>query len=250
MPASRAGWLTQIRSHRWAGAEYVALLVFVPETYLPAVLKARAKKLRKAGRTDVRAPIEIDDRSIPRVLLTSCYRPFRAFVICNFKSRTSELTLAAIRRNPRARTDGAGPVHLDRHSPRHPVHVLLRVRHRISPVRLVRPSLCSAVPRIAPLTLHCPGTSARRKLSVSPTFPSDWASSSAGYAIPSGRATTVARRSSSVAGRRLKSTFARGCTASSCARFRSSGSHSRRTTTCIGSSRWCVIPSAQTDLFD
>ncbi|GAA5997332.1 MFS transporter [Rhodotorula paludigena] len=75
----------------WAGAEYVALLVFVPETYLPAVLKARAKKLRKAGRTDVRAPIEIDDRSIPRVLLTSCYRPFQilalepmALVLCTW----------------------------------------------------------------------------------------------------------------------------------------------------------------------
>ncbi|GJN92211.1 hypothetical protein Rhopal_005241-T1 [Rhodotorula paludigena] len=75
----------------WAGAEYAALLFFVPETYLPAVLKARAKKLRKAGRTDVRAPIEIDDRSIPRVLLTSCYRPFQilalepmALVLCTW----------------------------------------------------------------------------------------------------------------------------------------------------------------------
>ncbi|BGP44550.1 hypothetical protein JCM10450v2_000364 [Rhodotorula kratochvilovae] len=60
----------------WAGAEFIALVVFVPETYLPAVLQKKAVKLRKAGRTDVRAPIEVDTRSISRVILMSCSRPF------------------------------------------------------------------------------------------------------------------------------------------------------------------------------
>ncbi|GAA5859832.1 hypothetical protein JCM1840_006476 [Sporobolomyces johnsonii] len=59
----------------WAGAEFIAMLLLVPETYLPAVLKKKAKKLRKAGRTDVRAPIELDDRSMIKVLGISCIKP-------------------------------------------------------------------------------------------------------------------------------------------------------------------------------
>lgn len=60
----------------WAFAEWIALIVLVPETYLPALLVTKAKRLRKEGRTDVRAPLELDPRSIPRVLLVSCGRPF------------------------------------------------------------------------------------------------------------------------------------------------------------------------------
>ncbi|GAA5925312.1 hypothetical protein JCM3775_006420 [Rhodotorula graminis] len=61
----------------WAALELVLLIVVVPETYLPAVLKKKAAKLRKAGRTDVRAPIEVDTRSITSVIKTSCSRPFQ-----------------------------------------------------------------------------------------------------------------------------------------------------------------------------
>lgn len=61
----------------WAAIEFVLILTLVPETYAPALLKRRAKKLRKAGRTDVKAPIEIDDRNIAGVILMSCTRPFR-----------------------------------------------------------------------------------------------------------------------------------------------------------------------------
>ncbi|GAA6032025.1 hypothetical protein JCM8097_003393 [Rhodosporidiobolus ruineniae] len=64
----------------WAGVELVLLFLFVPETFVPAVLKKKAKKLRKAGRTDVRAPIEVDDRSIAKVIGISCTRPFQLLV--------------------------------------------------------------------------------------------------------------------------------------------------------------------------
>lgn len=60
----------------WAGVELLLLVLFVPETFLPALLVTRARKLRKEGRTDVRAPLELDQRSLARVLIVSCGRPF------------------------------------------------------------------------------------------------------------------------------------------------------------------------------
>jgi hypothetical protein len=60
----------------WAGIEYLALLLVVPETYLPALLVSKAKALRKGGREDVRAPLELDTRKVPLLILRSCGRPF------------------------------------------------------------------------------------------------------------------------------------------------------------------------------
>ncbi|GAA6006686.1 hypothetical protein JCM10207_005020 [Rhodosporidiobolus poonsookiae] len=75
----------------WAGIELLLLVLLVPETYLPAVLKKKAKKLRKAGRADVKAPIELDTRSIAAVIGTSCVKPFEllalepmALVLCTW----------------------------------------------------------------------------------------------------------------------------------------------------------------------
>lgn len=62
----------------WAGFEMVILYLFVPETYLPALLVSKAKKLRKTGRSDVKAPLELSTRSVPRTILTNCGRPFGA----------------------------------------------------------------------------------------------------------------------------------------------------------------------------
>lgn len=67
----------KLRGNSWSAVEFVALLLFVPETYLQAILKKKAQKLRKAGRTDVRAPVEVDERSIATVIMVSCYKPFR-----------------------------------------------------------------------------------------------------------------------------------------------------------------------------
>lgn len=61
----------------WAAIELVALVFFVPETYLPAILLIKAKRLRKTGRAEVKAPMELSEKSIPRVIATSCTRPFR-----------------------------------------------------------------------------------------------------------------------------------------------------------------------------
>ncbi|GAA6014861.1 hypothetical protein JCM11491_002140 [Sporobolomyces phaffii] len=69
----RVTWYTLLG---WGGLELCALVLFVPETFLPAVLKKKAKRIRKAGRTDVRAPIELDTRSIAAVLRVSCTQPF------------------------------------------------------------------------------------------------------------------------------------------------------------------------------
>ncbi|GAA5922081.1 MFS transporter [Sporobolomyces koalae] len=60
----------------WGVCELAALVLFVPETFLPVVLKNKAKQLRKSGRTDVKAPIELDTRSIASVLKVSCTQPF------------------------------------------------------------------------------------------------------------------------------------------------------------------------------
>ncbi|BGP12510.1 hypothetical protein JCM10213v2_000427 [Rhodosporidiobolus nylandii] len=83
-----SGWINQTLDWRWtwrvliiwAGVEFVLLLAFVPETFLPALLKRKAKQLRKQGRTDVRAPIEIDTRSMAQVVATSCYKPFQILI--------------------------------------------------------------------------------------------------------------------------------------------------------------------------
>lgn len=84
----------------WGGVELCLLVLFVPETLLDVVLKSKAKRLRKAGRTEVKvsrgslkhpsgrskpttsfahlfqAPIELDRRSIAAVLRVSCTQPF------------------------------------------------------------------------------------------------------------------------------------------------------------------------------
>lgn len=54
----------------WACFQWIALVFLVPETFLPSRLKAKAVMLRKRGRVDVKAPIELDTRSIMRVVLT------------------------------------------------------------------------------------------------------------------------------------------------------------------------------------
>ncbi|KAK3711456.1 hypothetical protein LTR37_009635 [Vermiconidia calcicola] len=62
----------------WAGMLWVCILVFVPETYAPVLLRRKAIKLRKdAGDDRWKAPIEIMKRSVPKTVLWSCIRPFQ-----------------------------------------------------------------------------------------------------------------------------------------------------------------------------
>jgi cobalamin biosynthesis protein CobD/CbiB len=53
------------------------IAAFVPETYHPVVLRHKAAKMRKETvNENWKAPIERLDRSIPKTIMRSCYRPF------------------------------------------------------------------------------------------------------------------------------------------------------------------------------
>ncbi|KAL4778981.1 major facilitator superfamily domain-containing protein [Aspergillus varians] len=60
----------------WSGTLLALLVLFVPETYHPVLLRRKAEKLRKqTGDERWQAPIEKMDRSIARTVLQSLYRP-------------------------------------------------------------------------------------------------------------------------------------------------------------------------------
>ncbi|KZV80848.1 MFS general substrate transporter [Exidia glandulosa HHB12029] len=62
----------------WAGVELLMLLLFLPETYEPVLLKWKAARLRKeTGDSAYFAPIERMDKSIFAAIRASCTIPFR-----------------------------------------------------------------------------------------------------------------------------------------------------------------------------
>lgn len=62
----------------WAGLLYLLLLLFVPETYAPVLLRRKAIKLRKeTGDDRWKAPIEVMERSVAKTVMWSCIRPFQ-----------------------------------------------------------------------------------------------------------------------------------------------------------------------------
>ncbi|KIY50669.1 MFS general substrate transporter [Fistulina hepatica ATCC 64428] len=62
----------------WIFVQYVALVLFVPETYVPVLLKQKAERLRKET-SDSRywAPIEREGKHLGHAILVSCYKPFQ-----------------------------------------------------------------------------------------------------------------------------------------------------------------------------
>ncbi|KIM23576.1 hypothetical protein M408DRAFT_332296 [Serendipita vermifera MAFF 305830] len=81
-----AGFINQNTSWRWTwyvqiiwATVELALLVFaVPETYSPVLLKRKAHHLRQqTGNKQLRAPLELDNRSIGKTVLMSCTVPFK-----------------------------------------------------------------------------------------------------------------------------------------------------------------------------
>lgn len=61
----------------WSGAMLAGIVICVPETYHPVLLRNKARKLRKeSGNGQWHAPIEKLDRSIFQTILRSIYRPF------------------------------------------------------------------------------------------------------------------------------------------------------------------------------
>jgi multidrug resistance protein len=62
-----------------AGATWPILLT-MPETYAPVVLKAKAKKMRKEGKKDAYAPTELEKRDLRELLVVVLTRPVRMFL--------------------------------------------------------------------------------------------------------------------------------------------------------------------------
>ena len=61
----------------WSGVTLGAIILLVPETYHPVLLRRKAVKLRKeTGDDRWKAPIEHVDRSLVLTILHSIYRPF------------------------------------------------------------------------------------------------------------------------------------------------------------------------------
>ncbi|KAF2193997.1 benomyl/methotrexate resistance protein [Zopfia rhizophila CBS 207.26] len=62
----------------WSGVQLALIVIFVPETYHPVLLRQKAIRLRKeTGHPKWIAPIEKLSRSIPKTVLWSCIRPFQ-----------------------------------------------------------------------------------------------------------------------------------------------------------------------------
>ncbi|KAI0283758.1 major facilitator superfamily domain-containing protein [Russula brevipes] len=67
----------------WSFLQLVALVCFVPETYVPAILKKKAQRLREmTGNQNYYAPLEKENASLGRAIIISCYRPFQ-LLLCD-----------------------------------------------------------------------------------------------------------------------------------------------------------------------
>lgn len=66
----------------WSGGMLASIVMFVPETYHPIMLKKKAQKMRKdTGEERWKAPLEKSTKSIPRTILNSLYRPFQLLLL-------------------------------------------------------------------------------------------------------------------------------------------------------------------------
>ncbi|KAI9001160.1 MFS general substrate transporter [Trametes punicea] len=62
----------------WQFVQIVLLFTCVPETYVPVILKRKARRLRKTtGDEKYYAPLEHQEHSLFRMILFSCYTPFK-----------------------------------------------------------------------------------------------------------------------------------------------------------------------------
>ncbi|KAI0939121.1 hypothetical protein AcV5_000624 [Taiwanofungus camphoratus] len=65
----------------WQFCELLLLLLLVPETYEPVILKRKAARLRKeTGNEKYYAPLDRRETSIARAILFSCYTPFELLI--------------------------------------------------------------------------------------------------------------------------------------------------------------------------
>lgn len=62
----------------WIFCELAALILLVPETYAPVILKWKAQRLRKStGKPDYYAPLDVHDSNLMNAIIVSCYTPFQ-----------------------------------------------------------------------------------------------------------------------------------------------------------------------------
>ncbi|KIJ64167.1 hypothetical protein HYDPIDRAFT_175592 [Hydnomerulius pinastri MD-312] len=65
----------------WIFVETVMLFLLVPETYVPVILKKKAKRLRKTtGDDKYYAPLDRIEGSLASAILVSCYKPFQLLI--------------------------------------------------------------------------------------------------------------------------------------------------------------------------
>ena len=66
----------------WTGIQLALIVLLIPETYHPVLLRNKARRLRhESGDNRYQAPIEKLDRSIPKTILWSCIRPFQLLTL-------------------------------------------------------------------------------------------------------------------------------------------------------------------------
>lgn len=62
----------------WIFVEFLMLVVFVPETYVPVILKKKARRLREStGDPKFYAPLDRREGTLTSAILVSCYKPFQ-----------------------------------------------------------------------------------------------------------------------------------------------------------------------------
>lgn len=66
------------------------LVIFMPETYAPVILKRRAQKLRKdTGNSSIVSPLEVQSRNLREMIIVTISRPFRMMLHESIVSLTS-----------------------------------------------------------------------------------------------------------------------------------------------------------------
>lgn len=66
----------------WIFIQTIGLILLVPETYIPVILKQKAQRVRKeTGEPKYYAPIERTNKSLIQALVISCYKPFELVLL-------------------------------------------------------------------------------------------------------------------------------------------------------------------------
>jgi len=66
----------------WIAVETLMLILFVPETFVPVILKRKAARLRKTtGDAGFYAPLDKSTDGLARAIILSCYKPFELLLL-------------------------------------------------------------------------------------------------------------------------------------------------------------------------